>query len=119
MRSVSARRKGEVMITRLQIGPIPYTVAEVVKLIGLDADGANTYLNGRVKYQECRIEIEAELPPDKKVAAVIHEALHAILEQAGIAGESEPTIIALGYGLLALLRDNPELVQLIQRVKQP
>ncbi len=101
------------MIARLKIGPIPYTVAEVQKLIGNDHNGQSTWLNGRVRYEKALIELEADLPPDVKIVAILHESMHAILEQAGIENESEPLIIALGYGMLALLRDNPELVLLI------
>lgn len=101
------------MIKALKIGPVNYTVNEVLKLVGDDGDGHTTWLNGRVRYERALIEVDADLPEDVKRAAVLHEALHAIAEQAGIGDQPEPLIVAYGYGLTALFRDNPELVAYI------
>lgn len=102
------------MITELHIGPMNYKVSEKPRLIGNNGDGASTWLNGNIKYHDCTITIEAENAPDMKIAALWHEALHGILAQAGHTEQPETLILALGYGLVALVRDNPELVKLTQ-----
>lgn len=94
---------------RVKIGAISYRIEEVLKLNGINSEGTGmAWLNGRVQCQDALIELEAELPDDVKRVALLHEAMHAILEQAGIE-HSEQVIIALSYGMVALLNDNPLL----------
>lgn len=101
------RSKGVLLVIKtLKIGAINYRVEEVIKLNGINAEGTGmAWLNGRVQCQDALIELEAGLPNDVKRVALLHEAMHAILEQAGIE-HSEQVIIALSYGTLALLNDN-------------
>lgn len=107
------------MIKSLKIGPIPYIVKEESKLVGPNGDGHTTWLNGRVRYERALIEVDADLPDDVKRVCLLHEALHAIAEQAGITDEPEPLIAALGYGLLKLLRENPALVEYLVSTQPP
>lgn len=96
-------------LEHLRIGVITYRIQEVLKLNGINAEGTGMdWLNGRVRCEKALIEVESELPDDVKRVALLHEAMHAILEQAGIE-HSEQVIIALSYGVLALLNDNPSL----------
>lgn len=101
------------MINKLTIGAVVYSVEEVPRLIVSGSDGKDVYCNGNIQYNVTRIRVEAESNDQIKPQIVMHEALHGILEQAGITDEPENMIVALGYGLIALLRDNPEFVQWI------
>ena len=101
------------MIASVKIGPMVYTVTEKPRLIGDNADGHSVWLNGIIKLQAASILVEAEMNADMKAVALLHEAMHGILEGAGVIEHPEPVLIALGYGLVALLRENPELVRLI------
>lgn len=100
------------MIDRLKIGQVFYSVEAEPRLIVGGSDGHDRYLNGHIQYHTCRIRIEAEANEQIKPQIVIHEALHGILHQAGFEDDHpEKEIIALGYGLIALLRDNPDFVR--------
>lgn len=98
--------------TTIRIGPIVYDVSEKPRLIGADNQGGSVWLNGNIKYSESKVLIEAELGNDMKIAALWHEALHGVLYHAGQGEHPESIIIALGYGLVQLIRENPELIAL-------
>jgi hypothetical protein len=98
----------------IKIGPVTYRVEQVLRLLGSNSDGSSTWLNGRVRYEKALIELEKELPEEVEPIAIVHEIIHAILEQAGINDVPESIVIALGYGLVQVLRDNPELIDLIR-----
>lgn len=100
------------MIDCLKIGSLTYTVKEKRDLVGRNKEGERTWLHGDVRYRKQRIRVERRLPEDKKVVTLWHEAIHAILEQAGINDESEQLVIALSYGLVSLIQDNPALVKM-------
>ena len=100
-------------LTTVRIGPVTYRVERVLRLMGNNGDGSSTWLNGRVRYEKALIELEQELPAEVETIAIVHEIVHAVLEQAGIDDEPESIVVALGYGLVQVLRDNPELVELI------
>lgn len=99
------------MIDRLKIGQVFYSVEAIPRLIVDGSDGQGHYLNGHIQYHTCRIRVEAEAAEQIKPQIVMHEALHGILHQAGFEDHPEKEIIALGYGLVALLRENPEFVR--------
>jgi hypothetical protein len=100
------------MIDNLKIGAINYAVTTVGDLHTTDVDGRKCLLNGHILHSEAQIKVDAVLSEDMKIATLWHEALHGILAVAGHDNEPESLIIPLGYGLVALLRDNPELVKL-------
>ena len=101
------------LLTHIYIGPVRYDISRPVRLIGLDEEGRNTYLNGRVKTEAATIEIDGELSDEVEPVAIVHETLHAILSQAGIDTQPEDVIVALGYGIVDMLRKNPGLVAVI------
>lgn len=100
------------MLDKLQIGAIRYTVEEVDDLHKFTAEGTRQWLQGQVLYHEATIRIDSELAADVKIVALWHEAIHALLDQAGIDAHDENAVIALGYGIVRLLRDNPGLVHM-------
>ncbi len=102
-----------VTMDSLKIGPVTYKVEFKPRLYGPGDDGKNVWLNGEIDYGQCLIQIEQEKMSPQLIAEVLwHEAVHGILEQAGQTEHSEAMVKALGYGLVQLVRDNPELIAL-------
>lgn len=94
----------------IRIGALAYEVKEITDLHDVDKDGRKRWLHGHILWRECRIEIEEKQAHERKVACLWHEAVHGMLEYAGISDESEQMVIAVAYGLVRLIRDNPALV---------
>lgn len=101
------------LLDSIKVGAVRYSVIEKTDLHSVDSDERKVFLHGQIVYDAAEIRVCHEQSQDVKVAAVLHESIHAILNQAGHQEHSEAMVVALGYGLLALLRDNPELVGLI------
>ncbi len=99
---------------RIQIGPIWYTIEVVPELTGTGSDGESVWLEGTVRTYRQRIKIEERTGRGVKPIIVIHEAVHAILAQAGIDEHHENVVSALGFGIVSLIQDNPDLVSMIQ-----
>ncbi len=104
------------MITSIKIGPVTYRVVERPRLTSGNGDGTSSWVNGHILYQETEMRVEQEMSEVMKAAALWHESCHGILYHAGHVDHPEPIIIALGYGLVALVRDNPELVDLTRKL---
>ena len=108
------------MLDKLRIGAVTYDVKFTEGLRSafnddgepLEDDEQGKLLNGQVIYHKLAIEINPNVHPAMQPIVVLHEALHAVLGHAGIEHD-ESTVMALGYGVADLLRDNPELVRLI------
>lgn len=100
------------MIDAIKIGPIRYTVKMVDDLHRIDGDGRKQWLDGQITYSDTLINVAKDQSDDMKIAVMWHEALHGVLHQAGHGNHDEALIIALGYGIIQLIRDNPELVDL-------
>jgi len=90
----------------VRIGGTDYAVIEVKGL----RDGS-TDLNGHILYNESEIRVEAEMTAHNKWVTVWHEVIHGILEHAGHGHHEETMVIALGYGISQVLRDNPWLAE--------
>jgi len=103
------------MIKTLRIGGFVFAVKQEKNLTA-DFGGQTTRYNGIIRYEDCEIEIAADRPEPVKAATLWHEALHGILEQAGIVDQPENIITALGYGVVALFRDNPAFVRWTAKV---
>lgn len=99
----------------IKIGSIVYKVEESVRL--QHPDGRN--LDGHIVYHECAIRVEQDAPNQYKAAVMLHEACHGILEHAGHRDHSEAMVAALGYGLMQLIVDNPDLIKFVQSANQP
>ncbi len=92
----------------VQIGALRYGVREVEDLRSREDDGVK--LNGDIVYDSAEMRIEQAMADDVKLATIWHEVVHGLLDQAGYAVHPEQMIIALGYGLLRLVRENPDLM---------
>jgi hypothetical protein len=99
------------MLKTIKVGPVTYEIKEVPRLIGSGSDGKRAWLNGDVDFQACVIRIEQDAAAQIKAETLWHEAVHAILAQAGYEDHPESMVVALGYGLVQLVRDNPELIE--------
>lgn len=97
-------------LKQVKIGAVTYDVAFVDNLVSLRDDGTYKDLHGTVSYTTCMIKIEAEQDRQVQEATVLHEAIHAILHNAGQDEHDENLVVALGFGLHALLKENPDLV---------
>lgn len=93
----------------LKIGPLDFALEFNTKLVDLRDDGTWRGLHGCVYYRTCKIDIEAEQNMQVQRATVIHEAIHAILYNAG-QDIAEDAVVALGVGIYALLKENPALI---------
>lgn len=100
------------MIEHIQIGPVRYAVREKDDLHTVDGEGKKEWLNGHVVYSDAEIRVNHEMARDVKVACLWHEAIHALLYNAGQDGVPEAAVRALGYGIVQLIRDNPELMRM-------
>lgn len=98
------------MIQEVKVGPIIYTVKEVDAI----REGANEY-DGMIYYNEARIEVDQGLDHQFERVVLMHEIMHAVLKQAGQASGDEKLITALGYGLVDLIQQNPELIRYIMQ----
>ena len=102
------------MISHIQIGPVNYSVTEMRNdlMIGSSSDGSGraVSLNADIRYDSLSIRVNQENAPAVKVVSLWHEAIHGILTQAG-QDHSEAIVEALSYGLVALVKDNPELIK--------
>lgn len=99
------------MLKSIKIGPITYQVQEVKDLHTHEGD-TRKYLHGEIKWADATIRVEIDQADDRKVVTLWHEAIHGILENAGQDDHPENLVIALGFGVVQLMRDNPELVRL-------
>lgn len=107
------------MIDKLVIGPVTYRVKELDDLHSVDDDGKKKWLHGHIVYADGEIRVANDQAADRKVITVWHEAMHGILDNAGFTEHPEAAIIALGFGLVQLIRDNPQLVAMTQETPPP
>ena len=83
----------------IRIGPIDYEIYETPDLND----------DGLFDMAEQRIYLQSRLAPQLKFQTLWHECIHGILFQAGYKDHSERQVDLIAYGVIALLRDNPEL----------
>lgn len=98
----------------VKVGLHTYTVSEAEN-IERKEDGA--YLFGHISHEEQTIDIRMALQPDMKKVALLHEIIHGVLFQTGhfLDGTDEERIcVALSHALVQILRDNPELRELLK-----
>lgn len=104
---------------KVRIGPISYVVKLVDDLHTTDADGKKQWLHGHILFADAIIKVAEDQAADLKIATIWHEALHGMMNQAGIEDHPERLIRMLGYGLVQLIRDNPALVKATIGEEQP
>lgn len=95
-------------LKRVKIGPVTYRVSEHKELSERTTDGIS-YFYGRISYNKQRIKLW-HCAPDMQLVALWHEILHGIFQDRHFE-QREDTVDGLAYALIALIRDNPELIQ--------
>lgn len=78
------------------------------------ADAADAL--GLIDHTKLRIQIRAGMPTEKTLECLIHEAAHGItyaMHSDETEDDAEAIVDRFGRGFMALLRDNPELLQYI------
>jgi hypothetical protein len=88
---------------KVMVGPVIFDVKIIPNLV--DEDG--TKLNAQISYDHALITVEENLNPQVQALAVMHEAVHAILTQAGYDDHDEKLVELLAYGITGLIQDNP------------
>lgn len=74
--------------------------------------------NADVDYAARLIRVDAALDDETKAAAIWHEGLHDILDWSNIAEHDEDAIVALSWGIVWAIQNNPELVRFTQEAKE-
>lgn len=100
-------------IGSVKIGAMTYKV-ELVPDLHIGEGDERKDLHGQIWQDKQQIDVNADQTEVMQAASVLHESMHGILNHAGHEDHSEQMIIALGFGLVDFIRDNPELIDLIQ-----
>jgi hypothetical protein len=99
-------------IASVKVGAVVYGVEYVGKIKHKDKQGNEYNPYGDVNYGKRRIRVSLDDNDEQMQTSVVwHEAMHALLYQAGWHDTPEGAILALEYALPQFLRDNPELVK--------
>lgn len=104
---------------KIRIGAIDYSVSEWDDLHFHDNKQKRHWLNGHVSNTLAAIKVDQEMNDTRKVVTIWHEAFHALLERAGIDEQPEPILIALSFGVVEIMRANPELAKLTMEDTPP
>lgn len=88
----------------IRIGGVTYAV-----YLRNDLMDGDDPLRGHIKMDYCEILLERDMNPQMQLITLWHEVIHGILEAAGFSEHDEEIIRALGYGIVQVLRDNPDL----------
>lgn len=93
---------------KVDVGPFRYSVHFVPEL---------TSERGFVSTSMRRIVVDGSLPQDSQAETLLHEVIHAAIDQTNLRGkddeEEERLVAALSPQLFAILRSNPSLVSFI------
>lgn len=101
------------MISQVKVGPIVYSVRNEDGIHDTDENGQRIALNGDVDYSTAIIRLDQNQQAVVIASALWHEIVHAILAQAGHERHDENHVIALGYGITQVMRDNPDFVRYV------
>jgi hypothetical protein len=93
------------MSDKLKIGGITYQVAK-------DPALHDTGFSGQIRYHRCQVVVAGDLHPSALAQTLWHEIVHGILTQAGMTKHQESIVDALAYGILQVIRENPEFVEM-------
>ena len=98
------------MISSVKIGPFNYPVSIVENLHDFDGN-QKVPLWGHIKHSALSIELSDILCEDRSIQVLWHEILHGVLNQAS-QDQPEEIIDALATGIVQILRDNLDLIEL-------
>jgi hypothetical protein len=98
----------------VRIGALTYTVSEDATDHLLAEDGMSQRLYGMGDKSQQVIQLRPGMAPGFKRVIMLHEIVHQLFDDSGLELESqaeEQICLALQAPLLAVLKDNPELVR--------
>lgn len=97
------------MPSTVRVGPFDYDVQSWA------ANDAPDNVNGECALNLLRIRIRDDMVPQKLAEVLLHEVLHAMwdIAELGEAVDEETAVSGLGKQLLAVIRDNPELIDFV------
>lgn len=95
--------------TKLHIGGITYRV-ELES--GELRDESDHKLCGEIDYQAALIRVKRDMAPSRIIQTLMHEIVHGIAN-ASCMYPSEEDVDRVASGIIAVLRENPELYELL------
>ena len=103
------------MVESVMIDAVRYTVEETIEVILVDGQACR----GSVDYNQATIKLSVDtenMGDGRKPQTLMHEVIHALLYERGRYedGDNEELVDTLASGVINLIRQNPELVDLIQ-----
>ena len=100
---------------------------KIVRIGGVDFEArSNPELSisanacGRISVNLSRIEVEPSMSPQHQAQTILHEIVHGIIRTSSLgdvlqnSNDEERFVDGLAYGLLQVIRDNPDLIREIQ-----
>ena len=102
------------MIDKVKIGPITYAIAR-------DDTLGDSGFAGQIRYFRSAIAISGDLKPQFALLTLWHEIVHGIMTNAGIPHDEqkESLVDAIAYGVLQVIVDNPDLVNITRAEENP
>lgn len=102
----------------IHVGPVAFSVWFNQSKVAAMAESGTAW--GAMDSTECIIALREDLPEDMEAVVLLHETLHAIMAQNGLAHDlgddaEEKVADRLSFALVKVLRDNPVLVEFLLR----
>ena len=97
-------------IPSLRIGGIDFQISYEQEVRNKD----DQLLYGQIAYEDALIRLTLH-PPQIQLATLLHEAVHGILNHAGIHEHDEHLINVISNGIYQMLADNADLLQELTR----
>ncbi|MCP1355075.1 ImmA/IrrE family metallo-endopeptidase [Aneurinibacillus migulanus] len=88
------------MIDKVKVAGVDYTIEQADELNNDPGD------MGECIYQKALIRIKSNMSIDKQNQTLVHEILHACIEEAGFSEQDEDFVNRVGIVLHQVLRDN-------------
>lgn len=102
------------LVDAVKVGPFRYTVEYEDRL---QSDN-NERLAGQARHMENRILLDPMPCQDRQTETLWHETIHAIADVLNIS-LTEDDVCRLSIGLMMVMRDNPDLVNLTMDGSKP
>jgi hypothetical protein len=85
----------------------------------VDGENKKIEMHGAIDHGKCIILLRADEDYEFTKCTLLHEIVHGIIKQAGLTEHDEANVIALGYGLVGLLKQNPDLFWYLTSKEEP
>ena len=91
----------------LKIGGLKYKLVYVKDLRDIKD---NSKLNGQIRWDDCRVDIDADISKQKQNQIIIHEVFHGILDDYCIE-DVENVVRKIGHGIYEFIVQNPKFIR--------